>query len=161
MFADALGFDPEAVRDLLKKGRKDDALANMDRFIAKGSVRAMIAMADYLYDSGDFHGSVDWMTRAESSIASDDFVSPIYLASALRRGLGAGTAEERYFRAQTLRERVAESGNVAVIREMMANSLYGLNGAPKDRQRFIYWAKKAAALGDQETEQMLRKEGLL
>ena len=160
MYSDSLGFDPELVRDLLKQSRTEEAVGYMEQFVARGSVRAMIAMADYAFDQGDQRASLAWMERAEGSIAEDDFESPIYLASAWRRGLGAGTAEERYFKALALREHVAESGNLAAIREMMANYLYGLNGALKDRERLIYWTKKAAALGDQEAQRVLRDEGL-
>lgn len=160
MYADSLGFDPQRVRDLLKESRTEEAVGYMEQFVARGSVRAMIAMADYAYDRGDQPASLAWMERAEGSIAEGDFESPLYLASAWRRGLGAGTAKERYFKALALRERVAESGNLAVIREMMANYLFGLNGASKDRERFIYWTKKAAVLGDQEAVRALRDEGL-
>ena len=121
---------------------------------------AMIEMADYLNDAGDRSASLGWMARAEASIAADDCESWLYLAGALRRGLGAGTAQERYFRALGLKERVAEAGHLATIREMTVNSLEGLNGAPKDSDRAMYWLRKAAALGDAEAKQILREEGL-
>ena len=145
---------------MVKHGNGEAALAYINQFIVAGSVRAMIAMADYLLAKGEKEASLSWIERVERSIADDDFVSPIYLSSAYRRGLGRGTAEEQYHRAFALRERVAESGNVSVIHEMMSNYLYGLNGAPKDHERFIYWANKAAALGSDAAAQMLRDEGI-
>lgn len=160
MFPDPLGFDPQQPRDLLKQGNEEAALAYINKFVDAGSVRAMIAMADYFFDKGDKESSLAWMDRVEQSIADDDFVSPIYLSSAYRRGLGRGTAEERYHKAFALKERVAESGNLSAIHEMMSNYLFGHNGAPKDRERFIYWTKKAAALGSEAAAKVLRDEGL-
>nr|WP_249139294.1 SEL1-like repeat protein [Bradyrhizobium japonicum] len=43
---------------------------------------------------------------------------------------------------------------------MIVNYFEGLNGAPKDTDRTIYWLRKAAALGDEEAKQILREEGL-
>src|SRR5262245_501522 len=121
---------------------------------------AMIEMAEYLDDKGDQSASLALVERAEASIDADDCESWLYLAGALRRGLGAGTAEERYFRSFDLKQRVAEDGHLETIWEMVANCLHGLNGAPKDNERAIYWLRKAAALGDERAKQMLRKEGL-
>lgn len=153
-------FDPQRPRDLAKQGDDDAAVTYITQFVEDGSVPAMIAMADYFFDKGDKAASLEWMDRAERSIAEDDFISPIFLSSAYRRGLGRGTAEDRYQKAFALKERVAESGNLSVVYEMMSNYLYGLNGAPKDRERFIYWAKKAAALGSEVALQLLGNEGL-
>lgn len=155
MFEDPFGFEAMRARDLVRQGDDAAALAYINEFIAAGSVRAMIAMADYLFDKGDKESSLAWMDRVERSIADDDFVSPIYLASAYTRGLGRGEAQERHQKAFALRERVAESGNLVVIHDMMSNYLYGLNGAPKDHERFIYWAKKAAALGSETAAQVV------
>lgn len=160
MFPDPLGFDPQRPRDLVKQGNDEAALAYINKFVGANSVRAMIAMADYLFDKGDRAASLSWMDRVERAIGDNDFVSPVYLSSAYRRGLGRGTPPERYRKAFALRERVAESGNVNVIHEMMSNYLHGLNGASKDHERFIYWAKKAAALGSDAAAQVLRDEGL-
>lgn len=157
MFPDPFGFDPQRPRDLVKQGDDDAAVAYINEFVEAGSVRAMIAMADYLFDKGDRETSLAWMDRVELAIADDDFVSPIYLASAYRRGLGRGTPHELYQEAFALRERVAESGNVSVIHEMLSNYLYGLNGAPQDHDRFIYWTKKAAALGSEAAVKVLRQ----
>jgi TPR repeat protein len=144
----------------VKEGEDEAAVAYINKFVEAGSVYAMIAMADYLFEKGEKELSLAWMDRVERSIADDDFVSPIFLSSAYRRGLGRGTAEERYHKAFALRERVAESGNVSVMHEMMTNYLFGQNGAPKDHERFIYWTKKAAALGSDAAAQVLRDEGL-
>ena len=160
MILDSFGFDPDHPCHLVNQGDHQAALLYINEFVEAGSVRAMIAMADYLFDKGDHEASLAWMDRVERSIADEDFISPIYLSSAYKRGLGRGTAPERYQKAFALLERVAESGNVSVIHEMMSNYLYGLNGAPKDRERFIYWAKKAAALGSEAAAQVLRNEGL-
>ncbi|WP_407080469.1 SEL1-like repeat protein [Bradyrhizobium roseum] len=43
---------------------------------------------------------------------------------------------------------------------MIVNCFHGLNGAPKDSERAIYWLRKAAALGDERANQILREEGL-
>jgi TPR repeat protein len=160
VFSDARGFDVGNARYLLQQGREAEGVAYMEEFIAKGSRMAMIEMAEYLNDAGDRSASLAWMERAEKSIATDDCESWLYLAGALRRGLGTGTAQERYFRALGLKERVAEAGHLPTIREMAMNCFHGLNGAPKDRDRTIYWLRKAAALGDEEAKQVLRKEGL-
>jgi TPR repeat protein len=153
------GFDAQQPRDLVKQGDDEAAVAYINKFVEAGSVRAMIAMADYLFNKGDKESSLAWMDRVERSIADDDFVSPIYLSSAYRRGLGRGEAYEQYQKAFALLERVAESGNVVVIHEMMTNYLHGLNGASKSHDRFIYWAKKAAALGSEAAAKVLRDEG--
>jgi len=160
MYPDPFGFDPQTPRDLVDQGDEEAAVAYINQFIDAGSVRAMIALADHLFDKGDREASLLWMDRVEGAIADDDFVSPIYLSSAYRRGLGRGEADERHHKAFALLERVAESGNLVVIHEMMSNYLYGLNGAPKDHARFIYWAKRAAALGSKAAAKVLRDEGL-
>lgn len=159
MFPDPVGFDPQRPRDLVKQGDSEAAISYISKFVEAGSVRAMIAMADYVFDKGDKEASFAWMDRVEQAIADDDFVSPIYLSSAYKRGLGRGTSHERHQKAFNLLERVAEAGNLGVIHEMMNNCLYGLNGAPKDRERFIYWTKKAAALGSEAAAQILHDEG--
>lgn len=161
MFTDPVGFDPQRPRDLFKQGDDQTAISYINKFVEAGSVRAMIAMADYLFDKGDRDASLAWMDRVERTIADDDFVSPIYLSSAYKRGLGRGTAPERHQKAFALLERVAESGNVSVIHEMMSNYLHGLNGAPKDRKRFIYWTQKAADLGSDAAIKVLRDESRL
>ena len=145
---------------MLRQDDDSDAVAYLKEFISKGSVMAMIEMAEYLQDKDDQFSSLAWMARAEASIAADDCESWLYLAGALRRGLGAGTAQERYFRALGLKERVAEAGHLATIHEMVMNCFHGLNGAPKDGNRAIYWLRKAAALGDEKAKQILREEGL-
>ncbi|MCS3897078.1 TPR repeat protein [Bradyrhizobium japonicum USDA 38] len=160
MFSDALGFDVGTARHLLKQGEEGEGVAYLEEFIAKGSVIAVIEMAEHLDNKGDQSASLTLMERAEGSIAEDDFGALLYLARALRRGLGAGTAQERYFRAFDLKERVAEAGHLATIREMIVNCFDGLNGAPKDSDRAVYWLRKAAALGDEESKQILREEGL-
>ncbi|WP_143278684.1 sel1 repeat family protein [Bradyrhizobium sp. Y36] len=160
MFSDALGFDVGTARCLLKQGEESEGVAYLEQFIGKGSVMAMIEMAEHLDDKGDSASSLAWMERAEASIAADDFETLLFLAGALRRGLGAGTAKERYFRSLALKERAAEAGHLATIREMIVNCLHGFNGAPKDSERAIFWVRKAAALGDAEAEQILREEGL-
>lgn len=160
MFSDALGFDVATARYLLKQGEEGEGAAYLQEFIAKGSVMAMIEMAEHLDDKGDQSASLTLMERAEASVTDDDFESRLYLAGALRRGLGAGTAQERYFRSFRLKERVAEAGHLATIREMIVNCSHGLNGAPKDSERAIYWLRKAAAFGDEKAKLILREEGL-
>ncbi|MET4272057.1 TPR repeat protein [Bradyrhizobium sp. F1.2.2] len=160
MFSDGLGFDVGVARQLLKEGGDGEGAAYLEAFIAKGSVMAMIEMAEYLDDKGDQPASLALMARAEASIADDDCESWLYLAGALRRGLGAGTAQERYFRSFNLKERVAESGHLLAIQEMIANYFHGLNGAPKDSERAIYWVRKAEAIRDEKAKQILRDEGL-
>jgi TPR repeat protein len=159
VLSDALGFEVGVAR-VLRQDDDGEAVAYLEQFIAKGSVMAMIEMAEYLDDRGDQSSSLAWMARAEASIADDDCESWLYLAGALRRGLGAGTAQERYFRSFSLKERVAEAGHLATIREMIVNYFNGLNGAPKDSERAVYWLRKAAALGDEKAKQILREEGL-
>ncbi|PPQ14344.1 hypothetical protein CV770_37430 [Bradyrhizobium sp. AC87j1] len=159
MFSDALGFDVGVAR-LLRQDDDGEAVAYLEKFIARGSVMAMIELAEYLDDEGSRSASVALMERAEASIAAGDLESQLYLAGALRRGLGAGTAKERYFRAFDLKQRVAEAGHLATIREMIANYLHGLNGAPKDGERAIVWIRRAAALGDEEAKRILSEGGL-
>ncbi|MBR0706209.1 hypothetical protein [Bradyrhizobium liaoningense] len=103
---------------------------------------AMIEMAEHLGDEGDQSASLALMGRAEACVADDDFEARLYLAGAWRRGLGAGTAKERYFRAFDLKERVAEAGHLGTIREMIANYSHGLNGASRDSERAIYWLRR-------------------
>jgi TPR repeat protein len=160
VFSDALGFDVGVGRQLLTEGEEKEAVAYLKQFIAKGSVMAMIEMAEYLDDKGDRPASLALMERAEASIATDDCESWLYLAGALRRGLGAGTAQERYCRSFDLKQRVAEASHLTTIREMIVNCFHGLNGASKDNERATYWLRKAAALGDEKAKQVLREEGL-
>lgn len=160
MFSDALGFDVGICRQLLTEGEEKEAVAYLEQFIAKGSVMAMIEMAEYLNDKGDQSASLALMECAEASIAADDCEAWLYLAGAWRRGLGAGTAQERYFRSFDLKQRVAEAGHLPTIREMIVNCFHGLNGASKDNERAIYWLRKAAALGDEKAKHILRDEGL-
>jgi hypothetical protein len=157
MLVDDTEFDERRVRSLAANGEHEQVLAYLNPWMNKGLVRAMISMADYLYGRGDKEASLRWMNRAEQSISEDDFVSPLYLASAYRMGLGAGDPEERRRKALALRERVAESGNIHVIHDMMTNYLYGLNMAPTDHERFVYWARKAAGLGSKEAARVLRE----
>ncbi|NPV21122.1 sel1 repeat family protein [Bradyrhizobium aeschynomenes] len=159
IFSDAFGFDVGEVRELIWQGEEERAVAYLEQFIAKGSILAMIEMAEYLLDKGDSCSSLSWMEKAERAIGPEDFDSLLYLSGALRRGLGAGTAKERYFRAFDLKERVAEAGHLGAIREMIVNYAHGLNGAARDPDRAIYWVKKAAALNDEEAKQILRDEG--
>jgi hypothetical protein len=154
MYQDPFGFDPQRPRDLLRQG------AYINMFIEAGSLRAMIAMADDLLDKGDRDASLAWMDRVERSIADDDFVSPIYLSSAYRRGLGRGTPSERQRKALRLLEGVAESGNVAAIHELMTSHLHGTGGAPKDQERFVSRARKAVVLGSEAAVRALRREGV-
>jgi len=160
IFSDAVGFDVGEARELFGQGEEEGALAYLEQFIAKGSILAMIEMAEHLQDKGDSSSSLRWMEKAERAIGPADFDSLLYLSGALRRGLGAGTAEERYFRAFDLKERVAEAGNLAAIREMIVNYANGLNGAARNPERAIYWVRKAAALNDEQAKQILRDEGL-
>lgn len=160
MFSDALGFDVGEARELLWQGEEEKAVVYLEQFIAKGSILAMIEMAEHLQGKGDRASSLYWMERAERSISPEDLDSLLYLSAAFRRGLGAGTAQEQFFRSFDLKERVAEAGNLAAIREMIVNYAHGLNGASKDQERAIYWLRKAAALNDATAMQVLRDEGL-
>ncbi|NPU10058.1 sel1 repeat family protein [Bradyrhizobium sp. 83002] len=160
ILSDAVGFDVGEARELLWQGEEERAVAYLEQFIAKGSILAMIEMAEYLQNKGDNSSSLHWMEKAERAIGPTDFDSLLYLSGALGRGLGAGTAKERYFRAFELKERVAEAGHLAAIREMIVNYAHGLNGASKDPERAIYWVRKAAALNDEEAKQILRDEEL-
>ena len=153
---DDFGFEPQKARELISRGEGDLAIAYMEKFIGQGSVRAMISMADYLFDKKDYAASLAWMERAERTVADDDFVSPIYLASAYERGLGAGSYGEQRRRALQHLERVADSGNLVVMHTLMSYFLYGLNGAPRDRERFMYWASRAADLGSEAAQEALR-----
>ncbi|MGY3452832.1 hypothetical protein [Bradyrhizobium sp. USDA 4353] len=95
----------------------------------------MIEMAEFLQDKGDNSSSLRWMEEAERAIAPEDFDSLLYLSGAFRRGLGAGTAKERYF---DLKERVAEAGHLAASREMIVNYAHGLNGAAGPRPCHLF-----------------------
>jgi TPR repeat protein len=119
------------------------------RAAEQGKIRSMIGLADFWYDHEDRATSLKWMQRAEDTLAADDAESPIYLASALERGLGAGSYDERKSRALRYLERAADADNVVVMHALMSYFLYGLNGAPRDRERFRYWASRAAALGSE------------
>lgn len=138
---------------------EDSAVEYLGFCCQKGSILAMIAMADYLYDRGRLEESVRWMDRAESSVLTDDNISPIYLASALRRSLGSGDAQDRAMRSMAWLEKVAESGNLTVIHSLMTDHLYGLNGREKSQERFIYWVRKAANLGSLVAKRILKRYG--
>jgi TPR repeat protein len=157
---DELSFDPQRVRELVAKGDDEEAMRYIDQSIESGSVRAMIAKADYLFDRGDQTGSLAWIERAEKAALDGDTISPsaVLLASAYERGLGTGTRPERERKAINILERIGETGNLPVIHALMINSLYGLNGAPEDYERCIYWAKKAAALGSDAAARILRDQ---
>jgi TPR repeat protein len=132
------------------------SIQDVVRTAEQGDIRSMIGLADFWYDNRDRVTSLKWMQRAEDTLAGDDAESPIYLASALERGLGAGSYDERKARALRYLERVADAGNVVVMHTLMSYFLYGLNGAPRDRERFRYWASRAAALGSESAKEVLR-----
>jgi TPR repeat protein len=122
----------------------------------RGHVRSMIALADFWYDNQDLEVSIQWMQRAEDALSDDDFESPIYLASALDLGLGAGSYDERKERALRYLERAADADNVVVMHTLMSYYLYGLNGARRDKERFMYWASRAASLGSEAAKEVMR-----
>jgi TPR repeat protein len=150
-------FDESRALELHRNNGRDVAAKYLQRFIDQHEIRAMIGMADMEYDENNFEVSLAWMSRAEQSVAEDDFVSPIYLSSAYHRGLGAGTCEERQQKALQMRERVAESGNVVMQHALMSEYLYGLNGVPVSKEKFTYWASRAANLGSAEAAKAIKK----
>jgi TPR repeat protein len=144
---DRFGFDPLHLRDICNQtvNAREYPLAYIKKYIEKGSIRAMIAMADYLYDNGDVAGSRGWIERAENSIESDDYESMIYLASGYQRSLGVGTYLQRQKKALRLLERVADSGNKIVMKELAQYYEHGLNGARKSARRAKYWVNRASS----------------
>lgn len=122
----------------------------------RGHVRSMIALSDFWYDNQDLEASIQWMQRAEDTVTADDVESPIYLASALDRGLGAGSYGERKERALRYLERAADADNVVVMHTLMSYYLYGLNGAQRNRARFMYWASRAASLGSEAAKEVVQ-----
>jgi TPR repeat protein len=158
VITDEFGFEPLRARELARDNEKE-AVAYIDHFIELGSIRAMIAKADHLDIRGDRAGSLAWMERAEKAVLDLDPIpsSAVYLTSAYTRGLGTGTAIERRQKALKILERIGETGNLAVIHELMTNYLHGANGAPQDDERFIYWTRKAAALGSETAIRALRE----
>ncbi len=150
-------FSPSQARRLQREHGRAAAVSYMEPFIARSQIEAMIGMADLEYDEGHQERSVQWMHRAERATAADDFVTPIYLASAYERGLGGGTHAERQAKALAAKERVAQSGNVVMQHALMSEYLYGLNGVPVSKERFTYWATRAAELGSKEAAKALKK----
>jgi TPR repeat protein len=150
-------FDESRARELYRMSGREVAAKYLQHFVDLQEVRAMIGMADLEYDEKNFNESLAWMARAEQCLSPDDFVSPIYLSSAYHQGLGAGTHEERQKKALHMRERVAESGNVVMQHALMSEYLYGLNGVPVSKEKFTYWASKAAGLGSAEAAKALRR----
>jgi TPR repeat protein len=149
--------------------RIDDAIERMSlaeptsielvvRAAEQGDIRSMIGLADFWYDNHDRATSLKWMQRAEDTLVADDAESPIYLASALDRGLGAGSYDERKSRALRYLEQAADADNVVVMHTLMSYFLYGLNGAPRDREQFRYWASRATALGSESAKDALRPD---
>lgn len=135
--------------------REPASIEAVVRIAEQGDIQSMIGLADFWYDNKNHATSLEWMQRAENTLTVDDVESPIYLASALERGLGAGSYDERRARALQYLERAADAGNVVVMHTLMSYFLYGLNGAPRDRERFRYWASRAAALGSESAREVL------
>jgi TPR repeat protein len=156
MIMDIYGFDSQRVRDLVAQGHSDIAMDYMRDLSDRGSVRAMIGMADYYFDNGDQLSSLQCMKRAERSVATDDFDSMIFLASAYERGLGEGGPIERQKKSLDLLELIADAGNVRVMHALMTNYLHGINGAPRSHEKFPYWTRRAAELGSAAAIQALK-----
>jgi TPR repeat protein len=151
------GFVPDEARRMLKAGQHEQALRYIGEFVQKGNTYAMLAMADYEYDNGNMEGSLSWVTKVEQAAAAGDHEACIYLSSAYRRGLGTGTPQERQAKSLLMLERAAEEGYVSCAHALMSNYLYGLNGAPVSKERFVYWARKAAEYGSVTAQEALGK----
>lgn len=50
---------------------------------------------------------------------------------------------------------MADHGYVSCAHELMSNYLYGLNGAVVSKERFTYWASKAASYGSASAAEAL------
>ncbi|HEU4460710.1 MAG TPA: hypothetical protein VFR90_16440 [Methylibium sp.] len=151
------GFMPEEGRRLFKAGDNEQALRYIGGFVQEGNTRAMLAMADHEYDQGHMERSLSWVTKVEQAAAAGDFEACIYLSSAYQRGLGAGSPQERQVKSLLMLERAAEERYVSCAHALMSNYLYGLNGAPVSKERFAYWARKAASYGSPAAQAALGK----
>jgi len=151
------GFVPDRARRLLKAGAHDQALAYIGEFVQRGNTRAMLAMGDYEYDQGNMEASLSWVAKVEQVAAAGDYEACIYLSSAYQRGLGAGSPQERQAKSLLMLERAAEEGYVSCAHSLMSNYLYGLNGAPVSKERFEYWARRAASYGSAAAREALGK----
>ena len=151
------GYVPDRARGLFKANEHDKALLYIKQFVEQGNTYAMLAMADYEYDQGNKDASLIWVSKVESAADSGDHEACIYLASAYQRGLGAGSHEERQHRSLLMLERAAEQGYVSCAHALMSNYLYGLNGAAVSKERFAYWAGRAASCGSRPAAEALGK----
>jgi TPR repeat protein len=150
-------FDPAHAHQLLKAKKHSDALAYIQSFIERGNAGAVIEMADIEYDAGNIESSKNWVRRAEEMVEAGNSEAAIYLASAYERGLGEGAHDERRAKSIAMLEHAAEHGYVSCAHALMTNYLYGLNGVKVSRQKFEYWARKAAQHGSEPAQQALAK----
>lgn len=151
------GFAPSHTRRLLNAGRRDEALAYIQLFVERGNARAMVDMADLDYDSGNIESSQAWVRRVEDAVKAGNAEAAIYLASGYERGLGEGSREERLLKAIAMLGHAAEHGFVSCAHALMTNYLYGLNGVSVSREKFEYWARKAAEFGSPAAQEALGK----
>jgi TPR repeat protein len=142
---------------LLRDGKPEEALAYIQWFIDRGNTRAMLGMADYEYDAGNAQASQAWVRRVEQLVVAGDAEAAIYLVSAYERGLGEGSHEERRLKAIAMLEHAAEHGYVSCAHALMTNYLYGMNGVETSREKFEYWARKAASYGSSAAQEALAK----
>jgi TPR repeat protein len=152
-----MSFDKVKARRLLKEGDVANALTYIQQHADVGSIEALIELANYYYAAGNMAKSEHFMQRAEDCLHPDDLDGRIDLASAYRLGLGGRDRQWRRRRALDHLEAVGEAGNVMVQESLMLHYLEGLNDAPVDLAKALYWAKKAHAAGSVLAKRHIKK----
>ncbi len=154
-------FQKSKVVDWLAQGDSVRALKYMTKHELLGSIDACIGLANYYFSLGEREKSDDYIDRAERALQESDIDGRISLISAYNTALGRGNREHQQKRALYHLEMVGEAGNNYVEIELMNHYLYGLNGAPKDFKKFMYWANRAIDNGSKysnEIRKLIEKE---
>ncbi len=140
-------FDETKVREWIVRRDFSEALPYLKHHADNGSVLSLIALAHYYSGAGDNAASDKCMERAEKAIQPDDFDGHVDMASAYQTGLGARDYRRRHELALFHMQIVGEAGNPEIQISLLLHYLQGLNGAPEDKVRALYWAKRAARSG--------------
>ncbi len=140
-------FDKEMARRWLREGDVPRALLYMKEHADRGSITALITLALYYKTSGNGAASGACIDRCERALTDDNLYGHLELAGAYQTGLGNGDLLDQKNRALELLAVVGEAGNPDIQVSLMLHYLHGLNGAPEDRNRALYWASKAALNG--------------
>lgn len=140
---DETGYCPASAGELLANGREDEATEMMSRFAERGSVVAMVDLADYNYDRGSFDESTRWIELAENSARNGCIDDLAFVSSGYRRGLGGLDPMSSTAKAVALFEELGRSGNAEAARHLAYWYAEGINGVQRNSEVSDYWLRSA------------------